>query len=51
MKKATRALYTLEFKEEAVRLASGGERISTVARSLGWPSRRNVSTIMRQPEW
>ena len=35
MKKATRARYTLEYKEEAVRLVNGGERISTVARNLG----------------
>ncbi len=35
MTKATRARYTLEFKEEAVRLVTGGERPATVARNLG----------------
>ncbi len=33
--KATRARYTLEFKEEAVRLVTGGERVATVAKKLG----------------
>jgi transposase len=35
MTKATRARYTLEFKEEAVRLVTGGERVATVAKNLG----------------
>jgi transposase len=35
MTKATRARYTLEFKEEALRLVTGGERPATVARNLG----------------
>jgi transposase-like protein len=35
MTKATRARYTLEFKEEAVRLVTGGERVATVAQNLG----------------
>lgn len=35
MTKATRARYTLEFKEEAVRLVTGGQRIATVAKTLG----------------
>ena len=35
MTKATRARYTLEFKEEAVRLVTGGERPATVTRNLG----------------
>jgi len=35
MTKSTRARYTLEFKEEAVRLVTGGERVTTVARNLG----------------
>jgi len=34
MTKSTRARYTLEFKEEAVRLVTGGERVATVARDL-----------------
>ena len=37
MTKLTRARYTLEFKEEAVRLVTGGERVATVARNLGPP--------------
>jgi transposase len=35
MTKSTRARYTLEFKEEAVRLVAGDERVATVARNLG----------------
>jgi transposase-like protein len=35
MMKATQARYTLEFKEEAVRLVKGGERQATVAKNLG----------------
>jgi hypothetical protein len=35
MTNSTRARYTLEFKEEAVRLVTGGERVATVARNLG----------------
>ena len=35
MTKATRARYTLEFKQEAVRLVAGGQSRATVARSLG----------------
>ena len=35
MTKSTRARYTLEFKEEAVRLVKGGERPATVAKNLG----------------
>ena len=35
MTKSTRARYTLEFKEEAVRLVTSGERVATVARNFG----------------
>ena len=35
MTKATRARYTLEFKEEAVRLVTGGQRVASVAKTLG----------------
>jgi transposase-like protein len=35
MKDGVRARYTLEFKQEAVRLVRGGERVSTAARTLG----------------
>ena len=35
MMKTSRARYTLEFKQEAVRLAQGGESIAAAARTLG----------------
>ena len=35
MTKSTRARYTLEFKEEVVRLVTGGERVATVAKNFG----------------
>ena len=35
MTKTTRARYTFEFKEEAVRLVKSGERQATVAKNLG----------------
>jgi transposase-like protein len=35
MKDGERAQYTLEFKQEAVRLVRGGEKLSGVARTLG----------------
>ena len=35
MTKAVRARYTLEFKQEAVRLVTGGHSIAAAARSLG----------------
>lgn len=35
MTKATRARYTLEFKQEAVRLIEGGQRQASVAKTLG----------------
>ena len=35
MKAGLRARYTLEVKQEAVRLVSGGEKLSSVARTLG----------------
>lgn len=35
MKDGLRARYTLEFKQEAVRLVRGGEKISAAARTLG----------------
>jgi transposase len=35
MTKFTRAQYTLEFKQEAVRLVESGQSIAAVARSLG----------------
>jgi len=35
MQDGVRARYTLEFKQEAVRLVRGGEKLSVVARTLG----------------
>ena len=35
MAKGMRARYTQEFKEEAVRLVSSGERVAVVAKNLG----------------
>jgi transposase len=35
MTKTVRASYTLEFKQEAVRLVTGGQSIAAAARSLG----------------
>ena len=35
MEKLTRRLYTLEYKQEAVRLVRSGQRISAAAKSLG----------------
>jgi transposase len=35
MTKSTRARYTLEFKQEAVRLVESGQSIASAARSLG----------------
>ena len=35
MTKTTRAWYTLEFKQEAVRLVEGGQSIAATARMLG----------------
>jgi transposase len=35
MTKATRAQYTLEFKQEAVRMVESGQSIAAAARSLG----------------
>lgn len=35
MTKTTRSRYTLEYKQEAVRLVDGGQSIAAVARTLG----------------
>jgi transposase len=35
MTETTRARYTLEFKQEAVRLVEGGQSIAAAARTLG----------------
>ena len=48
MTKSTRARYTLEFKEEAVRLVTGGEQAATVARNLACRSRRCITGLMQR---
>ncbi len=35
MMKTTRARYTLEFKQEALRLVEGGQSLASVAKTLG----------------
>jgi len=35
MEKLTRRRYTLEYKQEAVRLVSSGQRVAAVAKALG----------------
>ena len=35
MEKATRRRYTLEYKQEAVRLVESGQRVAAAAKSLG----------------
>jgi transposase-like protein len=35
MAKGSRSRYTQEFKEEAVRLVNGGERVASIAKQLG----------------
>lgn len=35
MEKATRRRYTLEYKQEAVRLVSAGQRVAAAAKALG----------------
>ncbi len=35
MEKATRRRYTLEYKQEAVRLVASGQKVTTAAKALG----------------
>ena len=46
MMERVRARYTLEFKQEAVRLVRGGQSASLVARSLGFSS-QSVDSCLR----
>lgn len=43
----TRSRYTLEFKQEGVRQATGGQSIASVARTLGIP-KASLSNWVRQ---
>jgi transposase len=45
MKDGVRARYTLEFKQEAVRLVRGGEKLSAVARTLGVSAQSLVNWV------
>ena len=48
MTKSVRARYTLEFKQEAVRLVEGGQSIAAAARSLNMcGAHRGVATRCR----
>jgi transposase len=48
MTKTTRGRYTLEFKQEAVRLVEGGQSQASVARSLGVADQCAMSGAQRQ---
>lgn len=49
-KVAPRARYTLEFKQEAVRLVNGGQSIAAVARSLGLVDQSFFNWVKAQRE-
>ena len=46
--KTPRARYTLEFKQEAVRLVEGGQSIAAVARTLGMADQRLFNWVKAQ---
>lgn len=48
--KSVRPRYTLEFKQEAVRLVTGGQSMAAAARSMGVVDRRS-STESRRIDW
>ena len=50
MTKSTRARYTLEFKQEAVRLVESGESIAAAARSLGMVEQTLFNWVKAQRE-
>ena len=47
--KTTRARYTLEFKQEAVRLVEGGRRQATVAKTLGLVEQTLFNRVKAKP--
>lgn len=47
MEKLSRARYTREFKDEAIRLVANGGRVSEVARNLGLPI-KTLANWLRQ---
>jgi len=50
MTKATRAQYTLEFKQEAVQMVESGQSIAAAARSLGVVERTLYNWVKAQRE-
>ena len=50
MTKSTRAQYTLEFKQEAVRLVESGQSIAAAARSLGMVEQTLFNWVKAQRE-
>lgn len=50
MTKTTRVRYTLEFKQEAVRLVEGGQSLASVARSLGVADQRLFNWVKASRE-
>jgi transposase len=50
MKKATRARYTLEFKQEAVRLVESGQSIASASRTLGLVEQRLFNWVKAHRE-
>ena len=50
MTKATRARYTLEFKQEAVRMVESGQSIAAAGRSLGVVEQRLYNWVKAQRE-
>jgi transposase len=48
--KSKRSLYTLEYKQEAVRLVQGGESCVAVAKILGMPKQTLASWIKQSKE-
>ena len=47
MRNGKRGRYTLEFKQEAVRLVESGQRLAAAARSLGVPANSNRTGAFR----
>lgn len=49
MMKTTRARYTLEFKQEAVRLVEGGQSQAAVAKTLGLVEQTLFNWVKAEP--
>ena len=48
MSKRVRSQYTLEFKQEAVRLVQGGQRLAMAARSLGIAEQMEIARLRKE---